>query len=148
MGKLNINELENGAVRIVEPDFSYIDGKYLRQLRMKMKMSQALLADYLGVSKKAIEKWEQGKNNVNPVVARMLFLFENEPSILSMLKQVKIEGNIVEIKPFPVFEAREIYNENKIQSEIDAKINDFEENNKWNFKNNRNKGALYGAASI
>ena len=55
MGKLNINEIKEKSIQIIEPDFSYIDGKYLREFRMKMKMSQSLMADYLGVSKKAIE---------------------------------------------------------------------------------------------
>ena len=68
MAKLDIKNIKSKAIVIKEPDFSYIDGKYLRDFRMKMKMSQAVFADYLGVTKKAIEKWEQGKNKVNPVV--------------------------------------------------------------------------------
>lgn len=93
MSKLNISEIKKNAIVIKEQDFSYIDGKYLREFRMKMKMSQALLADYLGVSKKAIEKWEQGKNRMNPVVARMIFLMEKEPRVFSLLKEVKVGDN-------------------------------------------------------
>ena len=92
MAKVNLEELKRNAIIIEEPDFSKIDGKYLRAFRMQMKMSQVLFADYLGVSKKAIEKWEQGKNKVNPVVARMIYLIEKDPNILSMLKNIKVEN--------------------------------------------------------
>lgn len=91
MGKLNINEIKEKSIQIIEPDFSYIDGKYLREFRMKMKMSQSLMADYLGVSKKAIEKWEQGKNKMNPLVSRMIYLIENDTKVLSLLKQVRFK---------------------------------------------------------
>ena len=92
MGKLNLNEIKKNSIVVIEPDFSYIDGAYLRSFRMKMKMSQSLLADYLGVSKKAIEKWEQGTNKVNAVIARMIYLMENDNKVFSLLKKVKIEG--------------------------------------------------------
>ena len=90
MGKINFEELKKEAVRIEDRNYSYIDGKFLRDLRMSLKMSQALFADYLGVSKKAIEKWEQGANKINAPVARLLFLIENDPSILSLLKTVEV----------------------------------------------------------
>ena len=92
MGKLNINDIKKNAVVIREPDFSYIDGSYLRKFRMDLKMSQSLFASYLGVSKKAIEKWEQGKNKINPVVARMIYLMQKDSKIFSLIKQVEING--------------------------------------------------------
>ena len=73
MGKINIDEIKKNAIEIIEPDFSYIDGKYLRNFRMKLQLSQSIFADYLGVSKKAIEKWEQGKNKINAAVVRLVY---------------------------------------------------------------------------
>ena len=99
MAKLSISDIKKKSIVIIEPDFSYIDGKYLRNFRMHMQMSQTLFADYLGVSKKAIEKWEQGKNKVNAVVARMIYLMEKEPRIFSLLKEVRIDDKIYEVKP-------------------------------------------------
>ncbi len=104
MAKLDIKNIKSKAIVIKEPDFSYIDGKYLRDFRMKMKMSQAVFADYLGVTKKAIEKWEQGKNKVNPVVCRMIYLMEKDSRIFYMLKEVSYEGQPIEIKPSSSFE--------------------------------------------
>ncbi len=104
MAKLDIKYIKSKAIVIKEPDFSYIDGKYLRDFRMKMKMSQAIFADYLGVTKKAIEKWEQGKNKVNPVVCRMIYLMEKDSRIFYMLKDVSYEGQPIEIKPSRSFE--------------------------------------------
>lgn len=89
MSKLNICEIKRRAIKVIEPDYSYIDGKYLREFRRSFKMSQSLLADYLGVTKKAIEKWEQGKNKLNPVVIRMVYLIEQKPEILDILKKVE-----------------------------------------------------------
>ena len=104
MAKLDIKNIKSKAIVIKEPDFSYIDGKYLRGFRMKMKMSQSVFADYLGVTKKAIEKWEQGKNKVNPVVCRMIYLMEKDSRIFYMLKEVSYEGHPIEIKPSSSFE--------------------------------------------
>ena len=61
MAKLDFNELKKGGVIIEETDFSNINSQFLRDLRIRLNISQRVFADYLGVSKKAIEKWEQGK---------------------------------------------------------------------------------------
>mgnify|MGYP004483409775 FL=1 len=90
MGKFNIDEIKKNAIEIIEPYFSYIDGKYLRNFRMKLQLSQSIFADYLGVSKKAIEKWEQGKNKINAAVVRLVYLIEKEPKNFSLLKEIKI----------------------------------------------------------
>ncbi len=116
MGKVNINEIKKNAIKVVEPDFSYIDGKYFRNFRMKLKMSQSLLADYLGVSKKAIEKWEQGKNKVNPVVARMIYLMEREPKIFSLLKEVKTANETIEYTVAEDFKVELVANNHEVPS--------------------------------
>ncbi len=137
MAKINLEEIKKNGIVIEEPNFSIIDGKYLRSFRMKMKMSQSLFADYLGVSKKAIEKWEQGKNKINPVVARMIYLMENEPRILSMLKNIKV-GNFS-------INSNSLFNSNQIDVENDKLVNDsykeivinnVKHNDEWKSNNN------------
>lgn len=93
MANLSIADLKKHAVKVVVPDYSYIDGKYLREFRMSLKMSQALFAEYLGVTKKAIEKWEQGKNKVNGSIQRLIYLFEKKPEILAELREIRLIKN-------------------------------------------------------
>ncbi|MDY4788926.1 MAG: helix-turn-helix domain-containing protein [Bacilli bacterium] len=114
MTKLNINAIKKNSFQVIENDYSYIDNAYLRNFRMKLKMSQSLFANYLGVSKKAIEKWEKEGNNINPLVKRMVFLIEKDPKILSLLMEVKMPKPIYETHSYKTFEFNEIENENRI----------------------------------
>ena len=149
MGKLNFDEIKKDAIEIIEPDFSYIDGKHLRKFRMELKMSQVLMADYLGVSKKAIEKWEQGKNKMNPVVARMIYLMENDPKVFSLLKQVKMGSRVFEINSNIAFVTNEIDNENSIPN-VECKVETIPvQNNNWDIEaKNISGGLTYGSAGI
>ena len=40
---------------------NYVTGKIIKDLRAREKMTQADLADIIGVSDKAVSKWETGK---------------------------------------------------------------------------------------
>ena len=120
MGTINFNELNKRAIKVTDRDYSYIDGSYLRKLRMSFGMSQALFADYLGVTKKAIEKWEQGVNKINAPVLRLLFLFENNPELLSLMKEIKISNKNFILNRIKTFEADEIINSEKDDVEIEV----------------------------
>lgn len=120
MGTISFNELNKRAIKVTDRDYSYIDGSYLRKLRMSFGMSQALFADYLGVTKKAIEKWEQGVNKINAPVLRLLFLFENNPELLSLMKEIKISNKNFILNRIKTFEADEIINSEKDDSEIEV----------------------------
>ena len=120
MGTINFNELNKRAIKVTDRDYSYIDGSYLRKLRMSFGMSQALFADYLGVTKKAIEKWEQGVNKINAPVLRLLFLFENNPELLSLMKEIKISNNNFILNRIKTYEEDEIINTKKDDSEIEV----------------------------
>lgn len=120
MGTINFNELNKRAIKVADRDYSYIDGSYLRKLRMSFGMSQALFADYLGVTKKAIEKWEQGVNKINAPVLRLLFLFENNPELLSLMKEIKISNKNFILNRIKTFEADEIINTKKDDGEIEV----------------------------
>lgn len=95
MANLSIADLKKNSVKVIVHDYSYIDCKYLRKFRMSLNMTQVLLAEYLGVSKKAIEKWEQGKNKINGTVQRMIFLFEKRPELLSELREIRVSDEKV-----------------------------------------------------
>lgn len=92
--KLDLSLLDNAESYSVE--FFDIDQKinneFLKTLRKKMGFSQAFMAKILGVSKKTIEKWEQGKNPILGTSSRLLHLINIQPSLLEALfKERKTE---------------------------------------------------------
>lgn len=103
MSKMNIEEIKKKAITIKNIDSSSIDGKRLREIRMNLKMSQALFADYLGVTKKTIEKWEQGKNKIKGAAAKLVALIEKNHEVLSMLKEVKVNGEAISFNSIKAF---------------------------------------------
>lgn len=139
MAKLDLNEIKKYAITIEEPDFSYINNEYLRKFRIDMKMSQSLLADYLGVSKKAIEKWEQGKNRISPVVIRMVYLIEKDPDILKLLKKVSIGESAIELNAKNEYKTCLIKNMVSYEEKIIATNNYL---NNWKMKQATGLGGL------
>lgn len=60
----------------------------IKALRNKLGVSQPMFAKCVGVSKKAVEKWENGTNNPSGPVLRMFDLFDrNIISINDYIKQ-------------------------------------------------------------
>lgn len=64
-----------------------INKDYVRNLRIKLKLTQKVFASILGVSKKTIEKWEQGRNPVVGPAARLLYLIDTNPEIIKIIYQ-------------------------------------------------------------
>jgi len=44
----------------------------IKMIREQLRISQAVFAEFLGVSKSAVQDWEQGRNEVNGPVCRIL----------------------------------------------------------------------------
>lgn len=122
---MTIEDLKKCAIHIEEPNFN-LSGNELRSFRMKLNMTQTVLADYLGVSKKAIEKWEQGKNPINPVVQRMVYLINEDKSLLNKLKKVDYRDEAI-------FHDEYIYEASEQKSvDFDIKVNEKHiSNNIW-----------------
>jgi len=59
-----------------------VDSTFVKNLRSDLNMTQNVFADLLGVTKKTIEKWEQGKNPVKGPSAILLYLIEKDKKIL------------------------------------------------------------------
>ena len=90
MVKINIKELKKRAIKVTEVDYNEINNNYLKNLRNSLNMSQSLFASYLGVSKKSIEKWEQGGiYKISQPVKRLLLLINDDPSILSKMRMIE-----------------------------------------------------------
>lgn len=143
MGKINLEKVKKQAIQIIDRDYSYIDGKFLRNLRMSLNMSQSLLAEYFGVSKKAIEKWEQGKNKINAPVVRLIFLIENNPEILSMLKEVRVSNEVITLKRTAyVIENKGVVSTNAVSKESQT----WETSVEWEYSTENKKMGGYSYA--
>ena len=76
-----------------------VNNEFVKNLRRKLDMSQSVFAAVLGVTKKTIEKWEQGVNPIKGCSARLLYLIYNNESIIRDLynvNRVNIESKEVE----------------------------------------------------
>lgn len=53
----------------------------IKKIRMNLELSQSAFASIIGVSKKAVEAWEAGKNIPQGPAQRMLELLDKKPVI-------------------------------------------------------------------
>lgn len=82
------DEFEKNGTKIVfeMPEFNdLVNEKFVKQLRNDLGFSQQVFANSIGVSKKAVEKWEQGANPVLGPTARLLYLINEDKSIMSKI---------------------------------------------------------------
>lgn len=110
MGGINISELKKNAVKIEEVDYPVIDKDFIKELRNNLNMSQSLFASYLGVTKKAVEKWEQGVNKIGGTAKILLRLISEDADILSKIVKVEYKGKVYSYKK----EEPEIFDNNII----------------------------------
>ena len=74
-----LKESKRVQVTLYEPE---IDSAFVKQFRKKNHLTQAALANIMGVKKKTIEKWEQGVNRISGSSAVLLQLFDSNPMLL------------------------------------------------------------------
>ena len=53
----------------------------IKRIRQKTGMSQKLFAGYMGVSVKAVEAWERGRNHPSGPASRLLSMLEKDPEL-------------------------------------------------------------------
>jgi len=82
--KLNIEKLRKSKKFVYyHDDFQEnLSKEDVKKIRQELKMSQAVFATVIGVSKKTIEKWEQGKNPVSGPAAKLIYLIRESPEIV------------------------------------------------------------------
>ena len=88
MNKKNITEILKSASHysVFYADIEKeVNGEFVKKLRKKLNMTQNFFASVLGVTKKTIEKWEQGANPVKGCAARLLFLINKDTTIMKEL---------------------------------------------------------------
>lgn len=68
------------VVHVADPQFNDND---IRQLRLKLNLSQAALASALGVSHRTVESWESGNNIPSGPAKHLLYLFDRQPELVN-----------------------------------------------------------------
>lgn len=63
--------------------------EFIKNLRKKLKVSQRLFSQILGIGEKTVEKWEQGLNPVEGTASRLLFLLNKYDFLGNDLYEVK-----------------------------------------------------------
>ena len=54
--------------------------------RKELSLSQKAFAAILGVSMRTVEAWEIGKSNPSPTARNLIFLIQNDPSLIAKLQ--------------------------------------------------------------
>ena len=76
-----------------------VNGEFVKNLRYKLNMTQNVFASVLGVTKKTIEKWEQGANPVKGCSARLLYLISKDVKLIKEIYNFEfVPGNLKEYK--------------------------------------------------
>ena len=94
---IDINKLlESKRLEITFADVN-VDRAFVKAFRKEHGLTQSALANILGVTKKTIEKWEQGKNNIGGSSAVLLnrginfYLFVLISGIITIINHIKID---------------------------------------------------------
>ena len=91
MFMINIDKLlESKRVEITFAEIK-VDKDFVKMFRKNNNLTQNALANVIGVTKKTIEKWEQGANNVNGSSAVLLKLLNDNPDLIGQLYRVKLD---------------------------------------------------------
>jgi putative transcriptional regulator len=85
MKKLDLSKFERAKtfeIKYLDID-KLVDNRFVKNLRKKLNMTQLVFASVIGVTKKTVEKWEQGKNPVKGAAARFLYLLDLKPELIN-----------------------------------------------------------------
>ena len=86
--RLNVfNKIKKYHVEYIDIE-SIVTNKFVKELRQKLNMTQTVFAEILGVTKKTIEKWEQGKNPVKGCSARLLYALNENPELIKCTNSI------------------------------------------------------------
>ena len=58
------------------------------ELRMELSLTQKAFADVLGVSCRTVEAWERGKTTPAPTAKKLMYLIQNDHSLVQKLEHI------------------------------------------------------------
>lgn len=86
---MNFNELVKAkGITVGFIDVNGIDGHFVKEFREKNGLTQFALATIMGVKKKTVEKWEQGKNPIIGSSSILFRLLDNDPCLIERIYSV------------------------------------------------------------
>ncbi|MGM0495711.1 MAG: helix-turn-helix domain-containing protein, partial [Bacillota bacterium] len=123
-------EDEGTVIEIDIPDFNeVINNEFVKKLRGNLDLTQKVFGNVLGVTKKTIEKWEQGANPIKGPAARLLYLIDNDNKLVNKIYTVNIvknlEGNldynfsIKQITPLVAEKTEQLYKLDELDNEFE-----------------------------
>ena len=116
---IDINKLLDSKRLEITITSVFIDKNFVKAFRLKNHLTQVALANIMGVSKKTIEKWEQGKNNINGSSAVLFKLLDDNPELLNQLYSVNTVEKHSESKHYqPIAEKDITLNQNSIKNTL------------------------------
>ena len=83
-GKPNKCRVRYVTIPDVEPVTEYSKDR-IKELRQKNNFTQKTFAEVLGVTAKAVEKWESGERKPTGTANRLFQLIEKDPSIINAI---------------------------------------------------------------
>lgn len=86
-----IKEMSYTSVTLYEPQ--NVNSDFVKKFRKENDLTQYALANILCVSKKTVEKWEQGANAVKGCAAVLLSLLAEDKQLLDKLYHVEYVDN-------------------------------------------------------
>ena len=87
---MNIEQLlDISRVEVTLTDIK-IDKDFVKRFKEKYSMSSIILANIFGVTKKTVEKWENGEKSISGSSAVLFKVLDDNPEILSQLYTVKV----------------------------------------------------------
>ena len=105
---LNLEELKKAkSIDFNFAEVECVNAETVRELRKTLGLTQLLFASLLHVSKKTVEKWEEGKNPIKGGDAALVYLLSTNPSFAGRLLEVKAHNQEVPER-FRFFVAKEM----------------------------------------
>lgn len=72
--------LEAQTTKLTVKPVSHYDAEEIKSIRINAGMTQAIFAEFMGVSVKTVEAWEAGRNHPIGSACRLLYLTKADPA--------------------------------------------------------------------
>lgn len=87
---IDVKKLMDAKRVVVEKKTITVTNDFIKRFRSDHGLTQVVLSNILGVTKKTVEKWEQGKNPICGSSALLLTLLDEDPALFSKVYSKRI----------------------------------------------------------